>query len=1240
MRSPLRSLAAFLAATVGFSSFAIAVAPAAYAAATDIRVNEVFSDGTDFVELVNTGSEAVDLLGLKFIDGGGGTPVDLVAASTPLAPGAYYSFEPDTLWGIGLGKGDSATVLASDGTTVIDSVTWPSGTHATPSYGRCADGTGAFVINTTATRGAANDCPNPFGPIVINELRSNDATGGADFVELTNTGSQPIDVSSLTFVDGDTAHAPIPFATAGTTIAPGAFLAFNTEEINGGNGYGLGKGDSVTILDGATTVDTYTIADGAHATPSVGRCPDGVGSFATNTAATPGAANDCPATPGADKIKINEVNSDPNDWFELINIGAEPVDISGWRYSDSTTATTFAIADGTIVPAGGFVQLASQVGLGKGDAVHLYLPDGLTELDATTWPADTHATSWGRLPDGTGAFQVLTPTPGAANQGTGPVTPAPTLDENWDDIEINEISSLNADDPGNPGFGDAVELLNTGTHPVSIEGWKQTDSGAASGAVALTLADLKTWNGDSFVPAADWIVPAGGYVVFSSKKGLSGEGDAVKLYGPEGASQLIDQASYGDGDAGVSDTYTSDARAFAACPDGSDEFWRVTSGSFGRSNATACQTKSRRFATSVVLNEVSNVAGKAELLNTGTAAEDISGWQLLDADGNVAFTVPSGTTLAAGGYYVADPVVGLGSADSLTIRNTAGAAIVAHTWYEDGIESYSRCEFFGTVSYVETPTATWGEANLCPTLSTQAWPGPATISIVDAADAFTDLDANDEGDVSGATFDPRDPSVLWVTMNKGRLFKMHKVDGLYQAFPEWDGGLPVRFTDGGGELDAEGVAVGPDGAIYLTSERDNGRAKSISANKIARFDVSGVTTATTELVATHQWDVNAQVTTGTNLGLEGIAYVPDEFLVEAGWKVNGQAYQAADHATPGLFVTAVEATGDLHFFSLVTGAAPVEVKVEKSGFPWSMDVAFDADRKALWALCDDSCGGVYNYLTVQNGDFAVTHSYARPGDMPNLNNEGMAIAPWSTAVEGKVEVVWTDDGDTDGYSLRAGQLDLPVAEQPSTEQPGTEEPGTEQPGTEQPVVKASATVTAAAVKVVYGKKAVIAAKLTPSAASGTVQVKSGTTVLGSATIGAGVAKVTIPAKKLKPGTHKLTLSYLGDATTNASTGTVKVTVSKATSKITSVKLSTSKPKAKKTKLTVTVKVKSSTGVPATGKVKVKIGSKTYSATLKSGTAKVKIAKQSKRGSKKLKVSYSGSSTVSSAKTVSRTVRWR
>ncbi|MGN8552059.1 UNVERIFIED_CONTAM: lamin tail domain-containing protein [Microbacterium sp. SLM126] len=879
--------------------------------------------------------------------------------------------------------------------------------------------------------------------LVINEVNSNPD----DWFELANLTADDLDLNGLWYVDSATDDPEHWVALSGSVPADGVLAIDST--------VGLGKGDSVSIYQGdkaafdagtAVLVDTVTWPVGVHAT-SMGLCTPGAADLVAMTP-TKGAVNECVAV-GADAIRINEVSSDPQDWVELVNIGPAAVDVTGWmlsdnaRLSDPTHLQT--IPAGTSIAAGGFLTVDYTVaGLGKGDEANLYLPDGVTNVDTTTWPADTHATTWGRCPDGSGVFQSTTATPGAANVCA--VTPPPALDPNWDDIEINEIASLNADDPGNPGFGDAVELANTGAQDVTIQGWYQTDSGAASGASALTLADLKTWDGDSLEPATSWIIPAGGYVAFSSKKGLSGEGDSVKIYGPgadAGVRQLVDEQAYGDGDAGVSDTYESDARASAACPDGSDEFWRVTESSFGRDNSASCETKSRRLDTAVLLNEVSNVGGKAELLNVGTSPVDVSGWELVDSEGDVVHTVPVPTTILAGGFYVAQSIAGLESVDSLTIRSTSGATVVGHTWFEDGIASYSRCEVFGSVTYVETPTATWGAANACPTLQTETWPGAGTVRIVDAVDAFTDLDANDEGDVSGAAFDPNDPTVLWVAMNKGRLFKMHLVGGLYTAFPEWAGGIPVRFADGGGELDAEGVTVGPDGAVYLTSERDNLRAKGTSYNKVARYDVSAVTATTTELVATHEWDVNGFVPTGTNLGLEGITYVPDAYLVNSGWKVDGVAYSATAYPTPGLFVTAVEGTGALHFFSLPVGGAAVEVKVEASGFPWSMDVAYDADRGALWALCDDGCGGAYNLLKVVDGDFEVARSYARPAGMPNLNNEGMAIAPASTCVDGFQEVVWADDGDTDGFSLRSGTLPCPTTGGPTD--PGTD-PGSD-PGT-------------------------------------------------------------------------------------------------------------------------------------------------------------------------------------------------
>lgn len=899
---------------------------------------------------------------------------------------------------------------------------------------------------------SAADPAGTLGKVVINEVSSNGYNHGAttnrDFVELFNMGPTNVDLSGYRLADSAGGTGVV---LDGVLPAGGYVVIWNNESSAGATTFGLGSSDRIDFLapDG-TTIDSYgTWA--SHLAPSHARVPDGTGALAVSTTATPGGSNALSTEDAL--VTINEYASDPADFVELHNAGPTAVSLEGWSLADGATEVQgdeILFGAGVQIPAGGYLSLPTEgtqaagityangasPGYGVSMTDHLWLRNDANALVSTTWvgtAADGTTTrhaqpSWARTSQGVGLWKMSTSaTPGAVNS-FGALPPAPPLDPNWSDVEVNEISSLNVGDDGNPGFGDAVELHNKGASAVSVDGWWQSD-GSAGGAAKLALADLKVWDGDSFEPAAAMSIPPGGYVAFSSKEGLSGEGDGVQVFGPgnDAASrQLVDSATYGDGDGGVSDNYESDSLAFAACPNGSDDFWRVTASSFGRDNTASCATKTRRLATPVVLNEVANLAGKVELLNTGAAAVDISGWQLLDSTGTVVHTVPASTSLAAGAFYVAEGVTGLDGADSLTIRRASDqATVVAHTWYEDGVASYSRCELFGSVSYVETPAATFGSANACPSLDTEPWPGASTVTTVDEVNGFGDGDGNGEGDVSGAAFDPSDPSILWVVQNKNTLHKLHEVGGTYVAVAGWDGGKKLHFASGTGAVDSEGVAVGPDGSIYVTSERDNDNS-GVSSNKIERYDVSAVTAATTDLTAVDEWDVNDFVVTGTNLGLEGLTYVPDDYLVESGWEVDGTRYAAATYPTPGLYAVAVEGTGALHFFSLADGAAPVEAKVESSGFPFSMDVAYDADRKALWTLCDDSCGGIYNLLDVVDGDFAVLHSYARPAGMPNLNNEGMAIAPAATCADGAQEVVWADDGDTDGFSLRAGTLPCPV----------------------------------------------------------------------------------------------------------------------------------------------------------------------------------------------------------------------
>ena len=60
-----------------------------------------------------------------------------------------------------------------------------------------------------------------------------------------------------------------------------------------------------------------------------------------------------------------------------------------------------------------------------------------------------------------------------------------------------------------------------------------------------------------------------------------------------------------------------------------------------------------------------------------------------------------------------------------------------------------------------------------------------------------------------------------------------------------------------------------------------------------------------------------------------------------------------------------------------------------------------------------------------------------------------------------------------------------------------------------------------------------------SKATGTVTIKEGSKVLGTGTLSNGKVTITLK-KKLKPGKHKLTVSWAGDANAAGSQTTVKI----------------------------------------------------------------------------------------------------
>ena len=130
-------------------------------------------------------------------------------------------------------------------------------------------------------------------------------------------------------------------------------------------------------------------------------------------------------------LAINEVVTSPagdgTDWFEVVAIGSDAVDLSQYTVVDDNSKHEQApIGTGLLEPGEFYVVKAISSDdtsedpsvpfkLGSDDSLTLYHNGEI--VDSMDWDegAAPEGTSYGRLPDGTGDAQILSPTPGAPN---------------------------------------------------------------------------------------------------------------------------------------------------------------------------------------------------------------------------------------------------------------------------------------------------------------------------------------------------------------------------------------------------------------------------------------------------------------------------------------------------------------------------------------------------------------------------------------------------------------------------------------------------------------------------------------------------------------------------------------------------------------------------------------------------------------------------------------------------------
>ena len=670
----------------------------------------------EFIEIINIGPDAVNLEGftlegVAFTFPAGATinpgEIIVVAANSANYGGGYDAYQ----WISGDldDTGERVALLdpfaqVADEVTYDDEAPWPTAPNGSgPSL---ALGRPALDNSLPASWGAGREQGGTPGavnfpplPLVINELHHTPAAAqGGDndyeFLELTNVGAAPIDLTGYTFfgVDGT-----LPAAS----IAPGEYVvvADNPASYAGGgyqvfdfNGGLSNSGERVTIYDpfgNAVDEVVYSAADPWPSTPNAGgpslslldEALDNTvpASWAASRqmGGSPGAEN-FPPLPPVPPLVINEIHYNPAnaqgadadfEFIEIINIGPDAVNLEGSTFE----GVVFAFPTGaTIDPGEIIVVAANSANYGGGYDVYQWasgnlddsgervalldpfaqVADEVTYDDEAPWPTAPNG-SGPSLSLGTTALDNALPASWAASDFAGGTPGA----ANWPALPlvVGEVH-YRVNETLQPGGDDAwefFELTNAGNRAFDLSGYTTTG-------VTATFADGTTLAAGETIVVANNAASyaATGCAVYEwSSGGLSSSGEALTFKNRFGVTVL-------------SFTYGT-AAPWPTAPNGGGptlallepQLDNSVPANWAASRETGGTPCTENFpplppVPSLVINEIhynpADTQGAdadfefIEIVNTGPDTVSLEGFTLE----GVSYTFPAGATLAAGEYIV------------------------------------------------------------------------------------------------------------------------------------------------------------------------------------------------------------------------------------------------------------------------------------------------------------------------------------------------------------------------------------------------------------------------------------------------------------------------------------------------------------------------------------------------------------------------------------------------------------
>jgi hypothetical protein len=221
--------------------------------------------------------------------------------------------------------------------------------------------------------------PTPLRAVLINEFLAHTDDPQLDFIELYNHLNVSVDVSGCWLTDDPaTNRFRIP---PGTQIPANGFVSFDQTQL----GFALNAaGETIYLVDpGATRVLDAVRFGGQENGIASGRSPDGAPTIRRLASPTPGSAN---AAWRIEPVIINEImyhsitENDDDEFIELHNQSAQPVDLSGWRFVDGID---YRFPANTTVPAGAFLAVAKNVNRLRENYPHLNAANSVGNFSGT-----------------------------------------------------------------------------------------------------------------------------------------------------------------------------------------------------------------------------------------------------------------------------------------------------------------------------------------------------------------------------------------------------------------------------------------------------------------------------------------------------------------------------------------------------------------------------------------------------------------------------------------------------------------------------------------------------------------------------------------------------------------------------------------------------------------------------------------------------------------------------------------